>query len=818
MRISLEWLSQYVDIAGLTPEEIASALTNSGLEVEAIERIGGQFTNVVVGKVRQIEPHPNADRLRLATVDLGGTQNKVVCGAPNLKEGMLIAYAQEGAQVVNRKEGGLFTLTKAKIRGVESTGMICSLEELGLEDWYPKQEDGIWPLNEHVTEAQLGQDLKMALGLEADTILEVAPTANRGDLMSMVGVAREVAALFNRDLNLPELATFEPTATPVEMKVVLSDLEVCRYYGGLMMRNLQVGPSPDWLVRRLQAAGVRSISNVVDVTNYVMLEMGQPLHAFDQDKLGHAGTVSVRRAQNGEEFTTLDGETHTLTPESIVVTMNDQPVALGGVMGGLNTEIDESSKILFLEAAYFPPASNRKSAKSVGIRTDSSARFERGVDPEGCRKALFRAAQLIQELAGADYVQLVETPPLEIEKSQVQLRLARLKKVLGLSLEPGKVQAALNKLGFTVQANAEGFLVTVPSFRAEDVTREIDVIEEVIRIHGYDHVPYTLPRKTASAVISLRDRLLRQLHQSMRSLGLQEVVTTSLIGPALLEKTGFPLREDQMLRVTNSHSSEHTVMRQSLLPNLLEVAKFNEAQGSEAFWLYELGRTYFKVGKPNLKNAGVAEKLSLSGLLHGSVREGIWHQQALVNFYCLKGVVENLLAALNLMDEAEFQRDESQPYLHPGKSARLLVSGKDVGTLGELHPLTQERLKFRQPVYVFELNIEALYKIWRQRQKQPSTLKVSSYPAVKRDMAFAAPDTLSHQEIMATLRHVQEPLLKAVELFDEYRGEKLGAGMRSLAYRLTFQSSEATLTDAQVDQALTRLKDTLLQKLQVQFR
>lgn len=822
MRVSLEWLKEYVDISGLSPEEIAEALTNSGLEVEAVDYLGPKFDGVVVGKVQAIDPHPNADKLRLVTVKLGNATTQVVCGAPNVREGIFIAFATEGATVISRKDNTLFKLGRAKIRGVESAGMVCSLDELGLEDQYPKAEDGIWPLDAYVNEGHLGQDLKQVLNLKGDVVLEIAPTANRGDLMSMLGVAREVAALFERVMHPPQVVHYNDLPEKGELQIALQDPEVCRYYGGVMMRGLKIGPSPEWMSRRLQAAGVRSINNVVDITNYVMLEMGQPLHAFDQDKLGAAGRLGVRRSNEGEALVTLDNVSRKLTPDSVVVTVRDVPVALAGVMGGASTEIDDQSQSLLLESAYFPPAIVRKSAKSVGLRSEASARFERGVDIENCRNALLRATELLKKYASAEYMRLIESPVPVIEHPKITLHFQRIEKLLGLVIEPDMVAKILKKLGFRLQPTKEvsSVVVAVPSFRQEDITREIDLIEEVIRIYGYDKVPYTLPKKTGTSVLSLRARMIAELGQALRAQGLQEVVTTSLIGPSLLEKTGFTINEQQLVSVVNSHSSDHTMMRQSLLPNIIEVAKFNQSQGLEDIWIYELGRTYLKLGKANFKNSGVSERLYLGGLITGTMTMGGWSRKEPADFYLLKGILENLFGELNLDSAICFEPTQGTSYLHPGKAALIKIGDnqKELGILGELHPEVQKSLKFRQPVYLFELNVEALYKALKQQSHAMKAVLVSPYPAIKRDMAFLAPDSLSNQAVIQVLREAKEPLLKQIELFDEYRSKQLGADKRSLAYRLTFQSDEATLTDVDADERLNKLKAALSQNLPIQFR
>ncbi len=822
MKISLDWLSEYVNVDGINPADLSEDLTNSGLEVEGIESVGAAFSGVCLGKVLTVEKHPNADRLNLVTVDIGTAQNKVVCGASNVREGILIAYASIGATVLSRKDNTTFTLERAKIRGVESCGMICSLDELGLSERYtPAEEGGIWVLDGLANESPLGDDLTKVLNLSSDQVLDSAPTANRGDHMAMIGVAREVAALHNLPVTLPEIK--ERTASPVceGFTIKLDDPDICEYYAGAVMKGLKIAPSPAWMARRLEAAGVRSINNVVDITNYVMLETGQPLHAFDSDKLG-AGLIGVRRSKDGETITTLDGEERTLSSEAVLITKDDQPVALAGLMGGEETEIGDDSKNLFLESAYFFPQSNRRSAKSVGLRSEASARFERGVDRGACKKALFRAVQLYEELAGAEFIGFVESPPLKTQEVRVPLRLSRIEKLLGVAIDKKTTLDILDKLGFTPLSESSDTLeFSVPSYRQHDVYREVDLIEEVVRIYGYDNVPYTLPRKTRSAAYSLRQDLLRQTRTALSGSGLQEVMTNSLIGESLLKKTGFEVNRDQLVQVINSHSKEHTLMRQSLLPNLIEIAKYNLSQGVEDIWLFEVGRTFFKLGQANEKSSGVVEKLYVSGVLTGSGYSGQWHVPSAiqpVDFYEAKGVVEQLLITLKLDSVCSFEPETGTPYMHPGKTARLLLGKKTVGILGQIHPMFEARLKFRQPVFVFELDFEAIYKGVKQQTQTTREIVVSSYPSVKRDIAFSAAETVSHKEIVAMVTALKEPLLTSIDVFDEYRGEQLAKNERSLAYRLTLQSNETTLTDAVIDDVVTRVKEALSSQCSITFR
>jgi phenylalanyl-tRNA synthetase beta chain len=894
MRISLEWLSEYCDVSGLLPEAIAEALTRSGLEVEHLEQTGCLFSGVVVGQVETIMPHPNTDRLRLVTVNLGSHNQTVVCGASNVRQGTFVAFAQDGATVISKKENKLFQLGRVSIRGVESAGMICSVEELGLTGEYPDTGEGIWILDDHVTLSglgkNLGKDLKQALALASDTIMEVSPTANRGDLMSVVGVAREISALFNRpllpfttepetedtgkketalpDAPPPDIASSAKNGAPVEIR--LSSPDVCTYYSAVTLENITISASPAWMVKRLEAAGIRSINNVVDITNYVMLETGNPLHAFDLDKLSAlaletssqaspANTIALdvrypdpeqeEQKQAASPFITLDNTARSLTGQTVMIMANDRPVAMAGVMGGAETGVEDNTTALLLEVACFPAASTRKSSKSVGIRTEASARFERGVDWTHCDVAMSRAVQLLKRYAGVDVsvsavVQSSADTP--ITKAAIPLRLEKLEQILGIAIPEETVIRILEQLGFCVNfpeetcsdktrrsqdvsANVTGkvLAVTVPEFRALDVQREIDLIEEVIRIYGYDQVPYTLPQKMGASTVSFRATLLETTERIMQAKGLQSVITTSLVGENLLQKAGFSLDEQQTVSVLNSHSVDHTVMRQSLLPNLLEVTQFNLAQGAETIWIYELGRTYHRVGKSSLKHSGVSERLNLSGLIMGDLQKGFWQnmsgketlQPAVHQYYQLKGILEEVFSGLGL-STTDICFDvpdttEIPGFLHPGQMASVMLkaSKKHLGYLGVLHPVHQQKLKFKRPAVLFELNMEYLLKAI-QTQYQPTQLAhVSLYPPVHRDIAFSAPVGLPHQSVCQVFETLNEPLLKGVELFDDYRGQQLETHQKSLAYRLTFQSANATMTDHGVDSVLNTLKAALREEL-----
>lgn len=840
MKLSHHWLSDYINLSGISPQALGEALTGAGLEVEgAITYTGPRFSGVIVAKVEALNPHPNADKLRLVTVnqgaELGITQ--VVCGAPNVGVGQFIAFAQNGATVYSRKTSEWFTLTPAVIRGIPSEGMVCSLEELALETQYTQADGGIWVLNDLVSDAHLGQSLieALKLGENADAVLETAPTANRGDWMSYIGMAREVSALFNRTIQHPKTLETLAVAEHPTLKIAPSDATVCEYYSGAVISGVKVAPSPQWVQQRLASAGIRAINNVVDVTNFVMLELGQPLHTFDADLLGLNGTVGVRLAQSGETLACLDETTYTLTEQSVVITKDDTPVALGGVMGGASTAIHEGSTTVFLEAACFPTASTRRSARSVGIRTESSARFERGVDAGSVQTAMQRAIYLLQAWAGGTLVSWQAVGRTTVDAVTVPLRLSRLEALIGKPYEAEKVQQSLQGLGFGVVASSEGILsVSVPSFRQRDVLKEIDLIEEIVRIDGYQAVPESLPATNQTVNRSNRQRLLGQFRSVLCGLGLSEVMTTSLVGEALLADVGCLPDEASLVKLSNSHSSDHMLLRQSVIPTLLDVAKTNLAYGEDALWVYELGRSYFKRGKAGHKQTGVQEKLNLAMLIVGQPKATGWQAKlaTATDFYTLKGLLEAFLGRFGFSVDAHAISFEplvgEAGVFHPGRSASCVLTEKKkpLAVLGQVHPAIQKQLKSKHPLFVLELDADLLLKTIEQRivtqaTAEPKVIALSPYPAMLRDMAFSAPTSLSHQAVLNFLESQQQQVfsaLKTVQLFDEYNGAGLPEGHRSLAYRFTWQTNDRTLTDAEVDGWMTQLRQQFEANLGVALR
>ena len=807
MKISLEWLNEYVDLSDLTPEQIAHELTMSGLEVEEIEKTGPKFSNIRTAQIKLIEQHPNADKLHLVTVDIGNETKTVVCGAQNIEEGQIIPYASVGSKVLDRKTGEQFELTPAKIRGIESQGMLCSQDELGLENM--QEEDGILILNRLYKDIKLGEPLEKLLQIKEDIVLDVAPTANRGDEMSIIGVAREISAIFNKKLNFSPLQSTRDNSTD-KFKVEILDTEGCKYYSVGLLNDLTIKPSPDWMQRRLTACGVRAINNVVDITNYVLLEYGCPLHAFDRDKLN--GYLCVRRAHEGETIVTLDEIERKTTSDTVLIATKEKAVCVGGVFGGANSEVDENTKNLALEAAYFTPAQNRRSARSIGYRSEASARYERGVDIEMVKPALIRAMQLMVELAGAKVDGIVETGDNKLPEKDITLRFAQIKRMLGSEIPSEKCIEILGNLGFELLGKNEiAAKFKVPSFRMVDVYREIDLIEEISRIYGYDKIDPTLPKNTQSPEITQESKICKKIHNMFLGAGFYETVTSSLVGAPIYNEFSVKYDDAKAVKVCNPQSEEHTMLRQSMIPSILNVVKTNIANGQKNLRLFETGRTYFVEGPADEKNTGVTEKRMLAGALTGDVSCGSWIKKPETDFYTVKGIIEDLLIMLGLENRVQLRECKDKEFLHPGKCAKLVMLGKqplEVGFFGEVHPLLKDKEKFQQNVYLFEIDLEELFKA-----VHISTVKykkLPQFPEVQRDLAFIVPENVSCDEISRIIKKsVKNTLFNGEELFDVYQGEHIEDGFKSMAFRIKLQDKEATLTDEAVEEQMNSIRNNL---------
>ncbi len=825
MQVSLNWLNEFVDISNIEPAQIAHELTMSGLEVEAVEEVKPMFTNIKTVKIEKIDNHPNSDRLHLVTVNTGSGLKTVVCGAQNIAEGQVVPYASVGSQVLDRKTGEMFTLTPAVIRGVESQGMLCSSDELGVSERGYQEEDGILILNRIFPNVGLGEDVKDVLGFEKDTVIDIAPTANRGDQMSVIGVARELSSLFNTPLKFNPIECTKDLTTD-KFKVEIKDKDVCTYYSLGLLKNIKIKPSPDWMQKRLVASGIRTINNVVDITNYVMLEYGCPLHAFDYNKLN--GYLCVRRAEEGEKLITLDGVERTLTTDSVLIATEKEGVCLGGVFGGENSEIDNNTTAIALEAAYFTPVSNRKSSRSAGYRSDASARFERGIDIEAVKPALMRAMQLLVEYADAEVIGVVEDGENKLEPLEITLRYPQVKRILGCEIAPERCDNILENLGFEkLGGNAAAAKFAVPSFRAYDVTREIDLIEEIARINGYDKIAPTLPSKTQTPVITLEERVLKRVHELMLSAGLNEIQTSSLIGKSLLDKFKITYDDANAVKVANAASEEYSMLRQTLAASVLNCMKYNFDNGQKTFWGYEIGKTYLKVGEADEKTTGIKETRVLQGVMTGEVQNSKWQVKTSTDFYTVKGIIENLFEDLEvsrrikLVPIEETELAKTHKVLHPYRTAVIMLLGKrpqPIGYFGQVHPTLIDKLKLNQDAFLFKVDLTEL--IGAVKETVPRFKHIPQFPEVRRDIAFIINDDVTFDDIQKVIKgSVKQNIFKGSEIFDVYQGEHVEEGFKSVAFRIKMQDENATLTDEIIEQQMTSVREKLQKTYaQITFR
>lgn len=825
MQVSLNWLNEFVDLSNVEASQIAHELTMSGLEVESVEDVKPSFTNIKAVKIEKIDAHPNSDRLHLVTVNTGSGLKTVVCGAQNIQEGQVVPYASVGSQVLDRKTGEMFTLTPAVIRGVESQGMLCSADELGVTERNYQEEDGILVLNRIFPDVELGKDVKDVLGFEKDTVIDVAPTANRGDQMSVIGVARELSSLFNTPLKFNPVECTKDLTTD-KFKVEIKDKDVCKYYSIALLKNIKIKSSPDWMQKRLIASGVRAINNVVDITNYVMLEYGCPLHAFDADKLD--GYLCVRRAEEGEKLVTLDEVERTLTTDSVLIATKDKGVCLGGVFGGANSEIDDNTTSLALEAAYFTPATNRKSARSAGYRSEASARFERGIDIEAVKPALMRAMQLLVEYADAEVVGVVEDGENKLEPLEITLRYPQIKRILGCEIASDRCDNILENLGFKkLGGNAAAAKFLVPSFRAYDVTREIDLIEEIARINGYDKISPTLPAKAQTPTITLEEKVIKRIHELLLSAGLNEIQTSSLIGKPMLDKFKIGYDDENAVKVLNAASEDYSMLRQTLSASVLNCMKYNFDNGQKNFWAYEIGKTYIKTSPADEKNTGVKETRVLEGVLTGEVQNSKWQIKTSTDFYAVKGIMENIFNDLEVsrriklapLEETELAKDNN--ILHPYRTAVVMLLGKKpqpIGYFGQVHPTLIDKLKLNQDAFLFNLNLTEL--ISAVKETVPRFKHLPQFPEVRRDIAFIINDDVTFEDIQKVIKSsVKQNIFKGSEIFDVYQGEHVEDGFKSVAFRIKMQDENATLTDEIIEQQMTSVREKLQKTYaQISFR
>lgn len=797
MNVTLNWLKTYIDFE-FSAKELADRLTMLGIEVESIKELGTSLEGVVVGKVDSIRPHPNADKLVLCQVDIGDEDTlQIVCGAPNAREGMFTPVATIGTDLPSG-----ISIKRTKLRGEESQGMLCSEKELGISE----NAAGLMELSSDIP---IGIGFTDALGLD-DTIFELEITPNRPDCLSLIGVAREVRAETGNDIKLPEVNIQEDDSDICEITSVTIDApDLCPRYAARVIRGVKIGESPDWLKQRLESVGIGAINNIVDITNFVLMEYGQPLHAFDYNKLGE-NRIVVRQAAEGEQITTLDEEERKLTPDMLVIADAERPVALAGIMGGNDSEITDTTCDVLLESAYFDPSSVRATAKALGLNTEASYRFERGTDPENVVPAIDRATQLIVELAGGTVCKgIIDVYPGKCELLQLQLRPERVNFILGTELDADEIRQILSRLGFgvdTLQQQDNIYQVTVPTFR-RDITREIDLIEEIARVHGYDNIPTSLPKGDIPIpTTNVLDTVRRRIKHYLLGSGMMEAINYSFCHPNCFDKIRLtednPLRD--ALKLQNPLSPEMSILRTTLLPSLLENAQHNHNHQIDTISFFEIS-TVFLNGNEPARIAGI-----LAGEIGGGVYGNPYHPP---DFFDIKGVVEGALETCGIADWKYAKTDE--PTFHPGRNAEVLLGDQRIGILGEAHPEVLENYELPYKAYLFELDLEKLADV-ADFSKRFEPIPV--YPSVLRDLAIVVDQDMPSDMPISIIYSTGGDLVESVRLFDVYVGDQVQEDKKSLAYTITYHSTIETLTDKEVNDLHENVIKQLNQELGAELR
>lgn len=793
MKVAMSWFNDYTDISDITPKQFADDMTMSGTKVEGIESRGEEIKNVVCGKVLSVEKHENADSLFVCKVDVKDEVLQIVTGATNLFEGCIVPVAKHGAHLA----GGI-TIKKGKLRGVESHGMMCSHDELGLTpaDLGYEPEYGILILK---PDTKIGADIKEVLSMK-ENIVEFEVTSNRPDCQSVIGLAREAAVTFDRELKLKEPkpdCNSEDIADYVKVDVL--DKNYCKRYTAKMVKNVKVAPSPAWLVKRLEASGIRSINNIVDITNYILLEYGQPMHAFDLRHLS-GNHIIVRRADDGEVITTLDDAERKLDSSMLVIADEEKAVAVAGVMGGLNSEIKEDTTTILFESANFDGASVRVTAKNLGLRTESSAKYEKGLDPENTLPAVLRACELICELGAGEVVGGILDVKGEMPKNRVlKFRPDKINKFLGAEISFDFMVKTLSRLGFTV--DADSMTVKVPSYRP-DVEGEADLAEEVVRIYGYNNIKSTL----TAGELTKGGKNKRQMYEDsvkniLTAQGLNEILTYSFTSPTVFDRLCLENNSElkNAIRISNPLGEENSVMRTTLLGSMLEVLSRNFNQRNEEAGLFELGKIYFSANNRELPD----EKDAVSIGMYGEN----------IDFYVIKGVIEELFYVLGIK-EYEFASNTENPTFHPGRCADILINGKMAGVVGQVNSRVIDNFDIETNTFIAQIDFNSLMdgsvkKIYKKLPKFPATL---------RDIAMIVDENILVAEIEAVIKKSAGKILDSVKLFDVYKGKQVPEGKKSVAYSVALRSEEKTLSEQEINKVMNKIIKNLEVNLGAQLR
>lgn len=817
MKAPLKWLSDFADI-NVSPKEYADAMTMSGSKVEGFEEMASEISNIVLGKIMEIVKHPDADKLQICTIDAGKGNLQIVTGAQNVKVGCYIPVALDGSVLPGGKK-----IKKGKLRGVESNGMLCSVEELGYTkyDFPDAAEDGIYLISEamlkdkfaekDIDKELLGTDIRTVLGID-DTVVEFEITPNRPDCLSIVGLARETGATLSTSFREPKIQVAEKAPGKAEdsIKVEIKDSSLCPRYAARVIRNVKISESPWWMKERLRAAGIRSINNIVDITNYVMIEMGQPMHAYDLDNL-KGSKIIVRQAQKGEELETLDGSKRALDENMIVIADEDRAVGVAGVMGGGNSEVTGSTKSILFESALFDGTSIRITSKKLGLRTEASSRFEKGLDVENSIKALNRAAELIEMLnAGEVEKGVVDCYPVHYKERVIELQEDRINALLGTDIPRERMASMLETIG--LKYDKANNTVTIPSFRG-DIEGMADLAEEVARFYGYNNItPSLINGKEATIGIkTFKQKLENKVKDTMTSCGLYEIYTFSFTSPDIFNKIRIP--EDSDLRkavvISNPLGVDYSVMRTTTIPEMLNVISRNYNRRVPEGRLFELSYVY----KASEKRVNEVKGIDESNLPK-EVEVLTLGMYGKVDFYDLKGAVEELFSVIGVTDYS-FEKETDNPTYHPNRTASIIVGGKKAGTIGEIHPDVLENFDIDTKAYAGTVELETLAA---NCNGVPQYKSLPKFPAVSRDIAMVIDDEVMVSQIEAVIRQRGGKTLEEITLFDVYKGKQVQEGMKSVAYSITFRAEDRTLTDEDVSKAMHKIVDGLRTNLNAELR
>ncbi len=792
MKLSYDWLKKYIDF-NYSPDELADKLTNLGIEVEEIYTLIPEFTGVVVGNVKSVNKHPDADKLSVCTVSDGEDDFQVICGAPNVAEGQLVPFAKVDAVLPNGMK-----IRKAKIRGVVSFGMICSKQELGLET----ASDGIWNIEDPVT---AGDDFYRILAAKQDHILDLFITPNRPDCMSIVGIAREISAITGNKLRLPEINLNENSALKAAdlASINIQSADGCPRYAARVIKNVKIDESPEWIKEKLQAVGIRSINNVVDITNYVLMELGHPLHAFDLDNI-YGSEINVRFSAPGEKFVTLDEKERELPEKTVMICDQSKAVAIGGIMGGLNSEVSDKTVNILLESAYFNPVRISTSSKKLGLGTEASQRFERGADPNGVLQALNRAAALISEIAGGEIAQgIVDVYPDPVEKQEVHFRPERVNKLLGSNLETTVIIEKLKSLGIVYGQNK----AIIPTYRV-DLQREVDLIEEVARLVSFENLPVNITTEIPYEIDeNSSEKIVSRMRDNLIELGLNESFSNSM----LRSDEAQPFSQGENVTILNPISDDMTTMRPSLLPGLLKAIAHNQNRNIQDIRLFEIGRVFRNYKKDQLPD----QPKIIAGVISGRRFPQTWNSSTeMIDFYDAKGISESFIAKI-FLDNFHIILYDKYVYLSGQETIAFSYKNQIFGYCGRVDDKIIKSFGINNPVYAFEFDVDLIVgKLTTSKKYAP----VPKFPYIEVDMALVMNEEISSADVISFVSEIGRPLLNHVEIFDVYRGNNLLESQKSLAIRMRFQSSERTLSDKEVDKIFRKIISESERKFNARLR